>query len=367
LSTEDALNFLSSPFAHIKSILKIWNPKRRLKLLKKALEKNDPSFEDNYLLRYAAAKGMKDVVELLLTYSTVDPRAKNNWALILAKENKHDEVHQLLVQRSPKNDIETGQIQRPRSSLALLFDVINAVSQNRWKELQLCKELQLLLDTSTEIFPHLGLAISQAIRSGKTELAKVMLFFAVFDDHHFNNMVFIKQLMRRLSFKDIRIIDPFLNGDQSIFINAVASGNFELANLILDKVNPFPRLISASLFVERLRILLRAADISGAMVGLGTTVRNGNVAMNTRELVLFLERLNIIIGQEIHRRNQLATTALARMNNSFRSVARVIGLLLCNVLASIFKFNDLVCLVLFYADLLSPYMILMYLARRNQI
>jgi hypothetical protein len=49
LSTEDTDNFLSSPFAHIKSILKIWNPKRRLKLLKKALENNDPAFDDNYL------------------------------------------------------------------------------------------------------------------------------------------------------------------------------------------------------------------------------------------------------------------------------------------------------------------------------
>jgi hypothetical protein len=237
LSTEDALNFLSSPFAHIKSILTIWNPKRRLKLLKKALENNDPAFEDNYLLRYAAAKGMKDVVELLLNYPTVDPRAKNNWALILAKENQHEMVYELLAERSLENDIETGLI---NSSQALLIDLINAESNNQREEIQQHRDLKLLLETSTKILPHAKDAICEAIQLGKTDLAKMMLFFTAFEDSFLmNQIVLIKQMMKGNSFKDIRKIDPFIYGRESIFVDAVRSGNFELAELILDKAFKF--------------------------------------------------------------------------------------------------------------------------------
>ena len=58
LSTEDRHIFLSHQYDQIKSILKISNQSKRLKLLKEAIEDIDPDFEDNYLLRYAAAKGM---------------------------------------------------------------------------------------------------------------------------------------------------------------------------------------------------------------------------------------------------------------------------------------------------------------------
>jgi hypothetical protein len=50
-----------------------------MKLLKKELERIDPSIKDKYLLRYAAAK---DIVQLLLKYPSVDPTAKGNWELI---------------------------------------------------------------------------------------------------------------------------------------------------------------------------------------------------------------------------------------------------------------------------------------------
>jgi hypothetical protein len=284
LSTEDSHNSLSSQFDHIKSILKIWNPKRRLKLLKKALENNDPAFEDNYLLRYAAAKGMKDVVELLLTYSTVDPRAKNNWALILAKENKHEKVYQLLVQKLPFH--YTGRNFGRNSSKALLFDLINAKSDNKWEEIQQHRELQLLLDTSTKILPHLKNAISEAIRLRKTELAKMMLFLTAFDHSYFNHIVLIKQLIRGNSIYDIRQIDPFLNGRESIFVSAVRSGNVELANLILDKVNPFPRLILTSLFWERFTNLQRAAKISSDIIN-GTVDKSDMDSFNARLIKIF--------------------------------------------------------------------------------
>jgi len=119
-------NFMSSQYDHVKSIIKIWNPRKRMKLLKRELERIDPSFEDNYLLRYAAAKGMKDIVQLLLQYPSVDPTAKDNWALILARENNHKEVYNVLEQHLSKHDIETGRINHLKSSRALLSDIIHS-------------------------------------------------------------------------------------------------------------------------------------------------------------------------------------------------------------------------------------------------
>jgi hypothetical protein len=280
LSAQDTFNFLSSRFDHIKSILKIWNPKRRLKLLKKALENNDPAFEDNYLLRYAAAKGMKDVVELLLNYSSVDPTAKDNWALILAKENRHQDVYNLLVQGSPENDIETGQLNRPNSSHAILLDLIHAEPGVEWEEMQQQTDLKLLLDTSTRILPYLEDAISVAIRLRKTELAKMMLFLVAFDHSYFNHIVLIKQLMRGNSFKDIRKINPFLYGDESLLVKAVRSGNADLANLILDKalkLNPLQVFACSRYYCRRndaLSIALRiASNFSRADLEMFSTAR----------------------------------------------------------------------------------------------
>jgi len=162
-------------------------------------------------------------------------------------------VYQLLAERSPESDAKTGQTKRPHSSQALLLDLINADSHNLWKEIQQCRDLQLLLDTSTTILPYVEDAISKAIRIGKTELAKVMLFFAVFDRSYVNQIVLLKQLIRGNSLNDIRRIDPFFHGDESIFVNAVRSGNFELANLILDKtlkLNPI-RILSPNLYSGR--------------------------------------------------------------------------------------------------------------------
>jgi hypothetical protein len=265
LTAQDTHNFLSSRFDHIKSILKIWNPRRRLKLLKKALERNDPAFEDNYLLRYAAAKGMKDIVQLLLTYSCVDPRAKDNWALILAKENKHEEVYNLLVQRSPENDIETGLIHYSNSSHDLLTDLIHAQPNVAWKEIRQLRDLQLLLDTSTKILPYLEDAISDAITMGKTELAIMMLFFVAFDHSYFNHIVLIKQLMRGNSFKDVRKINPFRYGNESLFVNAIRSGDLKLVNLILEKglkCNPFQVFVCSMFYWHRRDALSIALKIA---------------------------------------------------------------------------------------------------------
>jgi hypothetical protein len=209
---------------------------------------------------------MKDIVQLLLTFPSVDPRAKDNWALILAKENKHEEVYNLLVQRSPENDIETGLIDYSNSSYDILSDLIHAQPDVAWKEIRQLRDLQLLLDTSTKILPYLEYAISDAITMGKTELAIMMLFFIAFDHSYFNHIVLIRQLMRGNSFKDIRKINPFRYGNESLFVKAVTNGDAQLANLILDKalkLNPIQPLICMSFYLKRFRNLEIASNIIG--------------------------------------------------------------------------------------------------------
>jgi len=254
LSADDAHNFMSSQYDHIKSILKIWNPKRRIRLLKEALDSEpyeenhlfsfgiDPAFENNYLLRYAAAKGMKDVVELLLKYPSVDPTASDGWALILAKANGHNDVYELLMQQVDQGDIESGIVHRLNSSHDLLSDIIHAGSDVPWKAAQQKKDLKLLLETSTKLLPYLENAIKEAIHLRKTDLVKMMLFFVAFDKSYFNHIVLIRQWAAGNSIKDIRKIDPFEKYDASLLISAIKNGNAELANLILDKGikwNPF--------------------------------------------------------------------------------------------------------------------------------
>jgi hypothetical protein len=232
-STEDRNIMLSPQYDQIKSILKISNKSRRLELLKEAIEDIDPSFEDNYLLRYAAAKGMKDVVELLLTYPSVDPRAKHGWAFILSKENKHEATYNLLMERSIQNDISPA---LPVYSADILYDIIYADANGTWDKIREQNDMQLLLETSTKISPHLIYAIYESIYSGKTELAKLMLSFAAFDNSHFNHKVLMKQLMCGYSVRDIRKVDPFLyRADRpSMLVSAMEKQNLELVNFILD-------------------------------------------------------------------------------------------------------------------------------------
>lgn len=258
LSADDAQNLMSSQYDHIKSILKIWNPKRRLRQLKEELENVDPAFEHNYLLRYAAAKGMKDVVELLLKYPSVDPTARDSWALILAKENGHNDVYELLMQHVDQGDIESGIVPRVNSSHALLSDIIHDGSLDPWKDSQQKNDLELLLDTSTKLLPYLENAMREAIHLGKTDLVKMMLFFVAFDKSYFNHKVLIRQFAAGNSIKDIRKINPFTDHDASLLISAIKNGNAELANLILGKAlkwNPFQLYMCTKYYSRRWRTL----------------------------------------------------------------------------------------------------------------
>ena len=299
LSANEIDNFMSSQYDHVKSIIKIWNPRKRMKLLKRELERIDPSFEDNYLLRYAAAKGMKDIVKFLLQYPSVDPTAKDNWALILARENNHKEVYNVLEQHLSKHDIETGRINLLKSSRALLSDIIRADFDGA----RVRKDLKLLLETSTKILPHLEEAILDAIRLGRTQLAKIMLFFVAFDHSFFNHMVLFRQLAAGNSLLDIRKLNPFAKEDESVFLNAISNGNVELANLILEKglkLNPLRPFICSRYFRERRRSLERAPSLSTDCVlkdrlrkilndqGVYDTLLRTLIAMNIPLMLLYI-------------------------------------------------------------------------------
>jgi hypothetical protein len=96
--------------------------------------------------------------------------------------------------------------------------------------------------------------------------------------------------MRGNSFKDIRKINPFLHGDESLFVKAVRSGNVELANLILDKalkLNPIQTLFSGTLYAER--TFFAMVEVLEEIVE--RTAHNSNI--NSLQ-----ERLERIIAQE---------------------------------------------------------------------
>jgi hypothetical protein len=93
----------------------------------------------------------------------------------------------------------------------------------------------------------------------------MMLFFVAFDHSYFNHIVLIKQLMRGNSFKDIRKINPFLYGDESLFVYAMRSGDLKLVNLILDKGvkwNPLQIFACSRYYSQRHDALYRALQIA---------------------------------------------------------------------------------------------------------
>jgi hypothetical protein len=66
------------------------------------------------------------------------------------------------------------------------------------------------------------------------------------------------------SVRDIRKINPFINGRDSLFVKAVSNGNVELANLILDKalkLNPIQPLLCTNFYKERYWNLDLASDL----------------------------------------------------------------------------------------------------------
>ena len=64
----------------------------------------DPSACSNYAIRWASENGYLEVVRLLLTDSRVDPSALENMAIIWAKETGHTEIVDLLTEHQFRLD-----------------------------------------------------------------------------------------------------------------------------------------------------------------------------------------------------------------------------------------------------------------------
>ncbi len=60
-------------------------------------ERVDPTAEDNYAIRYAAANGHAEIVEMLLKDKRVDPAADDNYAIRNAAANGYVRVVELLL------------------------------------------------------------------------------------------------------------------------------------------------------------------------------------------------------------------------------------------------------------------------------
>ena len=233
LTAEDIKNFKLFLFqkvsAEFHAILKISDSQIRSAHLKNYLEQYDPSHQHNYLLRYAAAKGMADVVKILLKHERVDPAAKKNWALIMAKENKHQEVCNLLAEVHREGSVEE------RSSQFLLADILTSGARTSLELAQDIIDLQLLWETSTKLLPHLNQAIIHAIALKRNDLAKRMLYFIIFDHSYFNHLVYFRQLAAGYSIRDLKKVDPFDDAEESLIFRAARAGNIEMVNFILDK------------------------------------------------------------------------------------------------------------------------------------
>ena len=283
LSDDEADQLIALQYENVKSILKLWSPRRRLKLLQRALRRTDPAFDNNYLLRYSASKGFYDVVELLLNYQSVDPKAHDNWALILAKENGHAGVYELLCKHvGNKSDLDDY-----GSSYSLLMDLVTTVPDAPWKYSQQRRDLQLLLDSSTKILPFLKDGIFMAIDYNRNDLAKIMLDFVAFDRSFFNHLVLIKQLAAGNSLYDLRKIDPFTISEKSLFLQAVENQNVELANFMLDEGIHWIHLSILMLSFKK-SILIEACDQISQQIGIPT------------ELAYELNKLEIRIRSILH-------------------------------------------------------------------
>ena len=299
LTQKDIRNFQLFLYKKVFAVLKIRNPQKRSTLLRKYLMRYDPSYYQNYLLRLAAAKGMFDVVEILLQYPGVDPSAKNNWALIMARENKHLRVYNLLADFH--RDLELGLGLGEEGSIeSILMGIIDSGAQMSVDIGQDCLDLNLLFKTSTKLLPHLKQGIIHAIEVKRNELAKIMLYFVSFDYSYFNHMVYFKQLAAGNSILALRKIDPFVDTNNgSLIIAASRSKNVEIVNFILDKGLKWnPLTILRWYYCKRWFILERAHDL------LATDLENGEQDLiptdleNSERDLLSNRLLNIILNHQ---------------------------------------------------------------------
>lgn len=75
-----------------------WCSQHDVTLVRNLLEDRrvDPRADNNFAIRYAAARGHTDIVRLLLADGRVDPRADNNYASRMASANDHTEIVEMI-------------------------------------------------------------------------------------------------------------------------------------------------------------------------------------------------------------------------------------------------------------------------------
>ena len=256
LGLEDSLNFfkafpdlgsgITPDQLSLLSLLKKWNRKKRLLKSDKfnsLYAKIDPSFQNDYLFRWAAATGWTELAKLLSKDHRVNIHSIDNWAYILARENDHSEILQLFQEMDPEMLVSNPN----HSSLRILRDILESNFDSISQILESINDLQLLLETSLRLKESAVVAICLAIQSGNQEYIKILLEYFVFGKSYPWGSKITK-------------VDPFIAHPKSIFIEAIRRRNLEIANLILDKslwINPLTGFWSKT-FRERRRILERA-------------------------------------------------------------------------------------------------------------
>ena len=219
LGLDDSLNFfkafpdlgigITPDQLSLLSLLKKWNRKKRLlksDTFNALYAKIDPSFQNDYLFRWAAATGWTELAKLLSKDHRVNIHSKDNWAYTLARENDHSEILELFQELDP----EILNLNPNHSSLRILRDILESNFDNIPQILQSRSDIQLLLETSLWVKESASSVICLAIRKGNQDHIKILL------DH----FVFGKSYPWSSKVK----VDPFIAHPRSIFIEAFYPG-----------------------------------------------------------------------------------------------------------------------------------------------
>jgi ankyrin repeat protein len=219
----------------------------------------NPSYDDNYAIRYAAEYGRVEMVKLLLADDRVDPSVNDNFAIQLAAENGHIEVVKLLladdrVDPSARGNYairfaaETGHIEMVK--LLLTDDRVDPSDNNNYA-IQLAAYYghtevvkQLLADKRVDPSAEDNYAIRHAALKGHTEVVKLLLTDKKVDPSADDNYAIIYATENghievvKLLLADKRV-DPSAEYNFAIRY-AADNGHTEIVKLLLadDRVDP---------------------------------------------------------------------------------------------------------------------------------
>jgi len=142
--------------------------------------KNDfeVSFDDDWLVRWAAGKGYIQTVKILLGHKCVNPGANHDQALIAAVKHSHFEVVKLLLAASAKD----GRI-NPNSRNCLAFR--NAVADGHTEIVKLMLADERVSPGDESVSPNVNMIT--AVARGHNGIVALMLKDERFDPSYYNN------------------------------------------------------------------------------------------------------------------------------------------------------------------------------------